>query len=717
MIYRYSRWLVRVSFSALFMGACAASSSSAASPDEAPAEWALPVMVITASRSLRDAHLEPWAAYRLDARQGTLYRGKRTTANMLDGVPSVMIQRTGPAQTSPYIRGFTGYHTLALIDGIRLNHAAFRSGPNQYWNTLDPLSVGHYELVLGPGSVLYGSDAVGGVLNAMPLQPPAWDGAPVWERQLYYRGSSAEDSHVGRVQVGARLNEDLGFIGGISLKRFGDIQGGHDVGKQEKTGYDEMGIDGKINYALGDDALLTLAHQTLRQDDAWRTHRTIYGIDWKGLGRGTDKIHSYDQARDLTYLRLQVDAPATGMDRMEATLSRQAHGEDRYRVRANDETNRDGFDLVSWGGALQMESSSDYGNWVYGVDFYRDTVDSYSRRYAADGSLKKVDIQGPVADDASYDLAGVFVQNTISPNAGTFDIVTGLRYSYASADAHKVEDPSNGQQIALSDHWQAAAASVRILAPLDHERNHIVYTGISQGFRAPNLSDLTSLGIARSDEIAIPSPGLDAEKFITYEVGLKTRGEMFTAQLGVYFTSIDGMIVTTPTGRMRDGFSEVTKMNGGDGYIQGVEASLNYRITPAWSTWISGSWQEGKVDVYPSSLSTDKQREYISRLMPPTAQVGVRWQSPGGAYWAELIGDAAAKADKLSSGDQRDTQRIPPGGTPAYAVCTARVGTRIDPGLDLVLSAENLFDTDYRIHGSGVNEPGRNIILTAAYRF
>ena len=62
------------------------------------------------------------------------------------GLPGVMVQKTGPLQHSPYIRGFTGYANVLMIDGIRLNHSAFRAGPNQYWSTVDPLSIERLEV-------------------------------------------------------------------------------------------------------------------------------------------------------------------------------------------------------------------------------------------------------------------------------------------------------------------------------------------------------------------------------------------------------------------------------------------------------------------------------------------------------------------------------------------------------------------------------------------
>jgi hemoglobin/transferrin/lactoferrin receptor protein len=103
--------------------------------------------------------------------------------------------------------------------------------------------------------------------------------------------------------------------------------------------------------------------------------------------------------------------------------------------------------------------------------------------------------------------------------------------------------------------------------------------------------------------------------------------------------------------------------------------------------------------------------------MPPTVEAGLRWQRSDGRYWIELVGDAASKADKLSADDKRDTQRIPPGGTPGYAVGHVRTGTMLGSGVTLGLAVENVLDEDYRIHGSGVNEPGRNMILTASCEF
>jgi hemoglobin/transferrin/lactoferrin receptor protein len=662
-----------------------------------------------------DVQSAPWTVRRLDAESVTTSAGVRTTPDALRGIPSAMVQKTGYGQGSPFLRGFTGFRTLCLIEGVRLNNSVFRDGPNQYWNTVDALSVADYELVMGPASVLYGSDAIGGVLNALTVEPPDYADTAVWDRRLFYRAASADESHVGRIQVGGRPTRSLGFVGGISLKDFGDLEGGRDVGKQPHTGYGEMDFDARMDWYLGERSRLTLAHQSVDQDDAWRTHRTIHGIEWEGLTRGDDKVHTYDQHRDLTYLRCRSESPGF-VDGVDATVSRHVQTEDLYRVRKDDKRDRQGFDVETWGASVQLTSRTRAGEWVYGAEYYRDGVDSYSHKYKADGSFDKAEVQGPVADDASYDTIGAYAQDTARLLDGNLDVTVGGRYTFARADADKVKDPITGGVTSLSDDWNALSASLRLLHPLTPDRRHVVFAGVSQGFRAPNLSDLTRLDIARSGELETPSPGLDPEDYVAYEAGLKCRTERIRSQLSYYYTAVDNMIVRTPTGRTIDTNTEVAKRNSGAGYVQGVELATRCRFSDRWSSWLNAAWMDGEMDAYPTSAD-EKRRDYISRLMPPTAQIGVRWQTPAGRFWTEVVGDAAAKADKLSADDKRDTQRIPPGGTPGYAVCAIRGGARIAGVADLSLSVENVFDEDYRIHGSGVNEPGRNVIAAVNGRF
>ncbi len=684
---------------------------------EAPQAGAsLTNIVVTALRVPAGDMTVPYTTYRRTANETQVDKSARSTPEAFAGIPSMLGQKTANGQGSPYFRGFTGFRNLFMVEGIRLNNSVFRDGPNQYWNTVDLLSVSDLDVVMGPASVLYGSDAIGATVNARTIAPPSFTGTPSLDGRLYYRGATAERSHIGRIQLGARPNEQLGFIGGISLKDYGDLQGGKEVGRQRHTGNEELDFDGRIDYSLDKNQILTYGHQSASQDDVWRTHKTIYGLDWYGCSVGNEKMRALDQHRTLDYLKYRGETPGSFVDRTELTVSRQNQQEDEYRIKPDNTSEAQGFTVTTWGTSLQLESDTPAGNLVYGADYYHDTVDSYLDKYKANGKFSKSDIQGPVGDDARYDSFGVYLQDTISLFKDQLDVIPGARYMFSQADANRVKNPVSGKAMSVNGSWDSVAGSFRLLHPLTQDRRQVVFAGISQGFRAPNLSDLTRFDTARSNEIETPVSELDPERFLSYEAGIKSRFETFSSSLTYYYTRIEDMIVRAPTGRTIDGLQEVTKKNSGDGYVQGLEWLGQLTLSQNWSTWLGAAWMDGKVEAYPTS-SPATSRDYITRLMPPTAQLGVRCQTDSAKYWIEGLCDAADKADKLSAEDRRDTQRIPPGGTPGYVVFGARVGSQITRDLAMTVGVENIFDKDYRIHGSGVNEPGRNFILTANYAF
>ncbi len=687
---------------------------AAVSATNAPPGEIMPDMVVTATRDEQGALAAPYASASIGAAMLRTELPARTLPQAFGTLPGVMVQKTGHAQGSPYIRGFTGYRNLFLVDGVRLNNAAFRDGPNQYWNTVDSLMLHRIELVRGPASMLYGSDAVGGTVQALTRGRQSLRSGSDADRRLYYRYGSAENAHVVRAEYIGVPTEKLALTLGVSLKDFGDLEGGRAVGTQRKTGYDERHWDVKAEMFPREQSSWVLAHQSARIEDAWRTHRTVYGTDWKGLSVGNELKHSYDQSRDLTYLQYRGSFDSDWVERMHWGLSREAQGEARDRLRTGDRHDVQGFDVESYGAFLSMRSPSPLGSLSYGADLWHDRVSSYSRVLNSDGSVKSEAIQGPVGDNASYNVLGIYLQDEwlLTERAA---LILGGRYERAEAEAKAVQNPNDGSRMSVSGDWDAVVGGVRLRIHPDRSRRWNLFAGVSQGFRAPNLSDTTRFDSARTDEIETPAPDLDPERYVSGEIGIKAGLRDLTAQLALYHTLIDGMIVRTPTGRQVDGAWEVTKKNAGDGYVQGVELDVRARLSGLFVLSGTLAWMDGEVDTYPTSEAA-KVREPIDRLMPPTGRLALRW-TPRAAFWIEGAGLFAAKADRLSSRDAGDTSRIPPGGTPGYAVWDVRAGWTPTQDLALTLGVENLADTDYRIHGSGVNEPGRNIVLAADWTF
>lgn len=639
----------------------------------------------------------------------------RTLPEALERTPGVMVQKTSNGQGSPYMRGFTGFRTMFLIDGIRLNNSVLRDGPNQYWNTVDPFTVSRMEVIKGPGSVLYGSDAIGGTVALLTHSYVKPGDRPLPPRRVYYRYSSAENASVGRVEVSSDLGAGLSFIAGASLKDFGDVKAGGVVGLQPRTGYDEWDVDFKLNYEVGDDARLVLAHQQVEQDDAWRSHKTIYGISWRGTEIGPERKRSLDQSRRLTYLQYYGPAPGKLVDRLTVSLSYQWQEERQHRIKSGGESDRQGFDVGTAGLWLQFLSTGKTGKWTYGIDYYRDRVSSFKRKFNTDGSPGAIEIQGPIADDATYQSLGSFIQNDFDLS-DRFNGIAGLRYTFAEVRANRIKDPVSGKPVALSRSYDNVVGSLRLLYRIDQGRHWNSWAGLSQGFRAPNLSDLTRFDSNRSDEIETPSLDVKPEKFLSYELGIKARYNRWSSQLAFFYTAIDGMIVRAPTGGVIDGENEVTKRNSGDGFVRGFEFAgrvlVRRQVSVLWSLAVT----DGEVDTYPSSEPQLK-RETISRLMPTTGQLGLRWEEFSRDGWIEFTGTVADRQNRLSTRDSLDLQRIPPGGTPGYVVLTVRGGFPLKRMMNLSVAVENLTDKEYRIHGSGQNEPGRNLVVGMDLKF
>ena len=674
-------------------------------------------IVITATRLKEKKQDSPGALTVVPAK--TLSeRSPRSMPEALTGTPSVMVQKTAHGQGSPYIRGFTGFQVLHLIDGIRLNNSVFRSGPNQYFSTIDPLTVDRLETVRGPASVLYGSDAVGGVINVIPRKRISYEPGFHWNGTLHGRYASAEDSFVERLEVEGNAGERFGFLGGLSLKDFGDLSAGRGYGVQEETGYSEVDGDFRLDWSISDDVWFTLSWQRVDQYDVPRTHKTIYNDrSYHGTTTGNELRRDLDQSRELLYARLAVDRFLGFFDRATLTLSNQEQSQERDRLRTGSRRDISGFDVNTAGLSAQLEKDTSAGIWSVGTEYYHDDVDSFRRDYVG-GSLTMEEIQGPVGDRAEYDLLGAWLQNR--KTLGPFDLVTGIRHTRASAHADRVDNPLvggsdpavPGNVIAVNERYGATVGSLRGLYRFDgHWR---IFGGLSQGFRAPNLSDLTAFDATSAVET--PSPGLEPEYFLAFETGLRARYDRFGGELVLWKTFIDDMIVQSPTGNMIGGDPEVRKDNVGDGYLRGIEAELSVALTGEWTALGMIAFTEGRVDQF-ELPSGRKVTRPVSRVQPLTGRLALRYDPPDSSVWVEIESLLVDRQDKLALRDETDTSRIPPGGTPGYTIYSVRGGVDMTEDLSVTLAVENLTDKNYRVHGSGVNEAGTNFVFGFRYRF
>ncbi len=667
-------------------------------------------LVVTVGRIESEPLDTPYSFDRIDAgflRDNT----RRTLPEALQFTPGVLVQKTTHGHGSPFIRGFTGRQNLLLVDGVRFNNSLFRGGPIQYWNTVDPYSLDRIELTKSQGSVLYGSDAVGGTLNAFTRSSRFRDQAggeafTTGSAYCEFR-SNGDGSHVGRVESAFGVGGRFGVLLGVTAKDFGDIRDSG-VGLMRNTGYPEQDLDLRADIALGPDATLTVVHQNVNQDDIWRWHSTLHNPGWQHDGhvatRGSYNHRIYDQERSLTYLRAageRADGPVT---RWSATLSYQTTRDSESQDRSASDRRYQTAGVDTIGFDLSLESPVGPGLLVYGVDYYHDEVDSTGYRDRGAGLAFDPSFR-PVADDSSYDLLGAYAQYVWELNE-RLELTAGGRYTHARAELGRYYDSSLGADVpGAARDWDDFTGSLRGLFRVNECWS--LFAGATQAFRAPNLNDLSGNLTTRSGVNNAGSIDVEPEEFVTWEIGARHDTADHGLSAAVFYTDIDDIITS-----VADGSGGSVTTNGRDGYLYGVELEGWWRLSPCWTLSGFAAWQDGRSDT-PVVLGGPTVHEPASRVMPLTGSLALRWTHPGERLWVEGRILAASAQEDLSLSDRGDTQRIPVGGTPGYVTAMLHAGWQATDFLELTCGLENLTDEDYRNHGSGQNEPGFGAILGA----
>ena len=209
-------------------------------------------LYVTAGRSEQAMSDVPYTANLIDS-EWMEENERRTLPKALLYTPGVLVQQTTFGHGSPFIRGFTGRRNLLMVDGVRINNSTYRGGPIQYWNTIDSHSIDHMELVKSQGSVLYGSDAAGGTLNAFTKSSnfrDHVDGQSFATGKLGYEyRMNGKGSHVGRIESQTGVGGLYGLHLGMTLKDYGDISS-NDIGRMTGTGYTEQDFDLRFDYEV-----------------------------------------------------------------------------------------------------------------------------------------------------------------------------------------------------------------------------------------------------------------------------------------------------------------------------------------------------------------------------------------------------------------------------------------------------------------------------------
>ncbi|KAA3615981.1 MAG: TonB-dependent receptor [Calditrichaeota bacterium] len=631
----------------------------------------------------------------------------------------VFVQKTSNGGGSPIIRGLKANKILLLVDGIRMNNATYRGGNLQSLNTIDPGSIERMEVVHGPSSALYGSDALGGTINTITATP-----AFSQTGKLRYSGSfnmgisSADESNRINLQSSVSsknwgLNLSSGWYGHGDVRRGtrgGDelmqrLESSPESGRilekvQSPNSYNSQFSQIKLSFQPHYKHRFTIFYQLARQSKVPR-----YDV----FERKAYSTYFYDpQDRDLAYLKYENHFKGPFADIMILTLSSHTQKEGHIRQKTGSlKTTVDRFSTTTRTWQLQFNKVFRKKHFLlYGAEFYNDKISaSSSYRILDQNSITRGSTAPLYPDNSRYNSLGVYIQSEWNIS-NLWMLTSGFRYSVFDLEAPFGYEPP--LQLGLVKR-KTSALTGSISSRYQISESVSFISNIAQGFRAPNLDDVSKFGPGKGGTFYdIPNPQIASEKGISFDGGLKFTFENAKANIVFYHTKLYDVLSRESTFfnglpyiiDETDTLAVYHKANVGKAFISGFEMSGEALLKWGILARANLSYAYGK------NLSAD---EPFSAVPPLNGLASLRWNHP--RFWVEMNSRFAMEQNRLSAEDMLDL-RIPAGGTPGWFNLNFRSALNVGEKTKLQLAFMNVLDWNYREHLSGLNAPGRSVVLS-----
>ena len=618
-------------------------------------------------------------------KQQIIEKGARTTPEALMGVSGVFIQKTNHGGGSAFIRGLTGNQTLIVLDGIRLNNAIYRYGPNQYLNTIDMFTIDKIDVLKGFGAVEYGSDALSGVIHIKTKENASKELNKIsLNNTSKFISSDMEKTNRTAIQYATNKWD---FIGGISLKKYGDLVGGGNIGKQNPTGYDEINYDLKTKIKINNQSELIYSSQNTIQKNIPIYHK---------IALENYKTNHIDyQVHYLNYLKYKYISHKKWASEIIINASTQRSIEQRSIQKNNSSIFRNEADTVKNIGLTAEIVSKPNKNWTMnsGFDYYKDQI--FSEAIETSSELNtQVFKRGLYPNGSIYKNSSLF--NIHNLNFIKLNLVAGLRYNFLHIQMNEL----TLGEIAIKP--SALVSNFGINYQLN--QHGFLFGSITTGYRAPNIDDLGSLGIV-DFRYEIPSYDLKPEKSLNTEIGYKYRSNKIDFSIAAFKLKLKDIIARVLVdGKVINSYNVYNKKNIESSYINGAEVNYTYLLSK-FLTWYTNA-------TYTYGQNVTK-NEPMRRIPPLFGQNKISFVKKNKSL--AITHQFAGKQDRLAQGD-KDDNRIGKLGTPGWNIFNIDAGWQVK-NISLNTSLINISNIQYKTHGSGVYGMGRAVNFSFKIEF
>jgi len=696
-------------------------------------------VVIAASKFEQKKRTLPFQIEQITASQ-IAFRNPQNAADLLMQTGQVFVQKSQGGGGSPVLRGFEANRVLLVIDGVRMNNAIYRGGHLQNVLRLDPALLERVEVVMGPSSVVYGSEALGGVMH-FRTRDPRLSGSKktAIDANAYLRYSSANEEKTGHVDL-SWSHKKWGILTSLTRATFGNLrQGGNrsatypDFGKllfyaTRQNGQDVATINPNPNLQVGSAYQQTDFYtKVLFQPSATVKH--TLNVQYST----TSNVPRYDrltevannlprfaewyygpEKRFLAAYHGEISRPTKLYDQLLITAAYQDIEESRISRRFKNNTLTSQVERVQVY-TLNLDALKQRGlhEWKYGLEAMYNDVNSTAFR--TDITTQNVTPSNTRYPDGGSQMQyfAIYLTDQISFSDKLF-LHAGLRYNAVGLKATFIDKtffPFPFNDVRQSPSALSGNLGLVFSPTLKTKLNAL----FSTGFKAPNVDDLTKVFDSQPGTVIVPNPNLGSEFTYNYELSASQWvAKVLKLEGTVFYTDFRNAIITEPF--LFDGQSQIqyagklsqvtANQNRRRATIQGFNAALTINLSKNTRIYSTYNQTIGRIREEKGGTSP------LDHIPPSFGRTSFIYSE--NKYQAEFFmmynGWKRIADYKLDGEDNQ--QYATPDGMPAWVTFNLRAAYNVSKNLTIQAACENLTDQNYRHFASGISAPGRNFVVT-----
>lgn len=690
----------------------------------------------------------------------------QTSADLLANIPGIKVQKSQFGGGSPVLRGLESNRVLLVVDGVRMNNAIYRKGHLQNSITVSPSLLERTEVVFGPSSVIYGSDALGGVIHYYTKTPSLSEKKQVKGNILSrFSTANSEVTNSGSLEI---QFPKWSSLTNVTYSDYGDLRMGkkrshgfEDWGKifyysentpdlfvenqtentdpnvQRNTGFNQLDVLQKFYVPLSKNTDFNLNIQYSTSSDVPRFDRLTETVD-----DGTLKFAEWyygPQKRLLISPQLAIQPKKKWLESGTFTLAYQNIQESRINRKFGslEKTFREeNVDVYSFNGdfTVPLAKKRDLG---YGVEVaYNDVTSTpYGRTINVNGGTVTgfddaltFPVQSRYADGGSSYLSTALYTSYRQDISKNSTLNTGVRFTYTNLQASWIDDTflTLPDDVDLSN--KALTATIGYV--FKPTKSWQLNTVISSGFRSPNIDDVGKIR-EKNGDVTVPNVSLEPEYAYNAEIGVQKyfNDRKFRVGANVYYTLLNNYIYREDyvfngsSTIIFDGEEEnvVANVNKGNAYVTGFTASYQGKLHENFTTSGSVTFTEGR------TYDTD---ETLSSIPPIFGNFDINYSNNKIEAGISLRFNGRKKISDYNLEEGIDNQNQSPivnaaatedvdiyYGTPSWVTLSLYGKYTINKNFALQGRLNNVFDQHYKEFASSISAPGRDFSLSLFVNF